>query len=104
MLVREGIERVCGTQVFVEFDAGAPAGAVEKRVSALAGGDLFGAAGGDIDIEGRDGVFVGVAVGDDAFPALDRKRGARGAEASVKKPRPSSKRAPWQRGMHRVRR
>jgi len=78
-----GCGRVWGVEIHLECDTGASAGAVAERVSAVAGRDIFGEAGGKPEGAGHLRVHVGVEVGAAGFSVLDRQGAERSSAASM---------------------
>lgn len=74
---------VWSVEVSLECDAGASANAVEERISALAGGDVFRQARGKPADARCVRVYVGTEVGTAEFSFLDRRPGARGAATAL---------------------
>ncbi len=81
----EDSDCVRSVEIYLECDARASICAVAKRVSALAGGDVFGQAGGDAESAGHSGIHVGVALGAVELSGLDGAHGARGAQTRLNK-------------------
>ena len=67
----------------LECDSRPPADAVAKRVSSLAGGDVFRQTGGDVEDPGLAWVCVGFTVGVVELSGVDWPAGTRDTEARL---------------------
>ena len=76
---------VWGAEVHLECYAWASAGALAKRISEVAGRDVFGEAGGEFAGAGHLRVLLGVEVGAARFSFLDRTGAERGAAEAVRR-------------------
>jgi hypothetical protein len=83
MLVEKKVRHVRGVAILVDRDAGAQAGSVAKRISALARRDFFRPMGRETDGEEHLRIPLGDAVGDCSIPAVDGADGTRSEEAGV---------------------